>query len=141
MVKDANLVVRATSDGALAYNGTAGADFGPFDIEGTGLRGMALEVVIPATIVDTPVLQVNVHGSSTSAAASTDLIFASRTGMQAVTGASKGYIIPFTVPNHIRSVHFDFLVTGSTSASFSIVLANVVLNVGADWTRTVEFHS
>lgn len=133
MVKDAALIVRASSDGALAYNGTAGVDLGPFDIGGTPLRGMSLVVNIPSTIVDTPVLQVNVHASTTSAAATTDVIVASRTGMV----ADAEYIIPFSTRK--RSVKFDFLVTGSTSASFSAVTAAIVLGHGHDWTRTVEF--
>ena len=104
-----------------------------------GLKGMALEVIIPSTIVDTPVLQINVHASSTSAAASTDVIIATITGIEADSTKTRNVIVPFTT--HLRSVHFDFLVTGSTSATFSTVTAYLILNVGQEWVRTVEFHS
>lgn len=134
-VRDANLVVRATTDGALAY-GAAGADLpaGGLDIEGTALQGMALHVIIPDTMTGSVVLQINVHASTASTAATTDTIVASRSGM--TYGAE--YIIPFST--HKRSVIFDFLATGNTSGSFSIVLAWVTLQFGQDWTRTVEFH-
>lgn len=135
-VRDAQLAVRATTDGVLDYNAGAGEEWptGALDISGTPLKGLALRVIIPSTIVDTPMLQVNVHGSTSSIAATTDVIVGSRSGMLA--GAK--YIVPFST--RCRSVIFDFLVTGSTSATFSIVIADLVLGVGQDWTRVTEFH-
>ena len=133
-IHDAALVVRAASDGAFAADSIISVD-----LDGTPLRGMALEVVIPAVQGSLPTLSIDVHASSTSAAASTDLIIATRElGVQTAATIANSYIIPFSTRK--RSVAFAFRIGGGSTPSFSNVLAWIVQGVGQDWTRTVEFR-
>ncbi len=105
------------------------------EINGTGLKGLALHIKIPAAVTGSdPILAAWIHASSTSAAASTDVIIASRTGM--VKAAE--YIVPFSTPKRAIAVRLD--VTSSTTTAFSKITADIVEPVGQDWKRTVEFH-
>lgn len=133
-IHDAALVVRAASDGAFAADSIISVD-----LDGTGIRGLALEVLIPAVQGSLPTLSIDVHASSTSAAASTDPIVATRElGVQTASTITSTYIVPFTTNK--RSVAFAFRIGGGSTPSFSNVLAWIVQPVGVDWTRAVEFR-
>ena len=135
VIHDSALAVRLTSDGAFAADSIIS-----MDLDGTGKNGLALEVHIPAVQGSLPTLSIDVHASSTSAAASTDLIIATRElgVLTAALIAAGPYYVPFTTNK--RSVAFAFRIGGGSTPSFSIILAWVVPNVGIDWTRTVEFR-
>ena len=105
------------------------------ELNGTGLKGLAVHIKVPSAVTGSdPILAAWVHASSTSAAASTDVIIASRTGM--VKAAE--YIVPFSTP--MRSVALRLDVTSTTTTAFSKITADIVQPVGQDWKRTVEFH-
>jgi hypothetical protein len=105
------------------------------ELNATGLKGLAVHIRVPSAVTGSdPILACWVHASSTSAAASTDSIIASRTGM--VKAAE--YIVPFSTPLRAIAVRLD--VTSSTTTAFSKITADIVENVGQDWKRTVEFH-
>lgn len=131
--RDSSLEVRAATAGALAY-AAAGVSLpaGGLDIWGTPLKGMALYVRIPATVTGTPLLTITVYAGSDTTISSASEKIAIRSGLTA--GAEK--VIPFST--HKRYVLFEFLITGDTAGSFSAVTADVVLNVGQDYTRDLD---
>lgn len=130
-LQDSNLVIR--TDSAVFVSSVP--ETTSVEINGTGLNGLALHIKVPAAVTGSdPLLSAWVHASSTSAAASTDVIIASRTGM--VKGAE--YIVPFSTPMRAVAVRLD--VTSSTTTAFSKITADIVLPYGQDWKRTVEFH-
>jgi len=122
--------VRTTAEGAFV---SSVPEHYHAEIFGTGAKGLALHVRIPAACAGVPVLFVNVHGTSTTVAATTDTIIATRRGLLA--GAE--YVIPFTT--NCRAVAFMFDTSSTTTATFSIITADIIENVGLDWTRGVEF--
>ena len=122
--------VRTTAEGAFV---SSVPEHYHAEIFGTGAKGLALHVRIPAACAGVPILFVNIHASSTSAAATTDYIITQRQGMLA--GAE--YVIPFTTRK--RAVAFMFDTSSTTTATFSIITADIIENVGVDWTRDVEF--
>ncbi len=146
-IRDNSLVVRLASDGA--QNGTATEGFWPaagLDIEGTGLSGMALHVILPQcdTTITAAAMKITVYAGSASTittAASSDgaVIVAQRSGLQ----PSGEYVIPFST--ELRCVAFGFTAytnaSGAASGGFTDVTAAwVTLNYGQDFSRIVEFH-
>ena len=134
-IVDTNFHIRAGSDGTIDASTTCvvSAELGT----GTGMHGLALMVVVPiSTIGCVPILTVTVHASTTSAAATTDPVIATRSLLESTK--IEEYIIPFYTEK--RSVCFAFDVTGGSSPTFSQVDAWIVQNVGLDWKRTVEFR-
>ena len=130
-LQDYNLVIR--TDTAVFVSSVP--ETTSLEINGTGLRGLAVHIKIPSAVTGSdPILAAWVHASSTSAAASTDVIIASRTGM--VKAAE--YIVPFSTPMRSIAVRLD--VTSSTTTAFSKITADIVEPFGQDWKRTVEFH-
>lgn len=129
-VRDSNLMIRASSAGAL----TAGETLVSKEVNGTLPNGLALQVNVPITPTGTsPVLTVSAHGSSSSGCDSGDTLLFSKT----ITAAGE-YIIPIQTP--LRSIGVKADVTG-TSPSFGSAEIALVLNVAQPWTRGVEFHS
>lgn len=132
-IRDANLIV-LTGDSVLSGTNPGGVIAQSFDMEGTVLKGMALHVVLPAAGGATPVMTINVYASTASAAATTDKIIASRSGIN----AAGEFVVPFSTNK--RSVGFEFYFT-SSSGNFSKAKAWVTLDYAQDWTRTIEFHA
>lgn len=129
-IRDANLIFRT---GTVVFVSSV-PETTSLEINGTGLRGMAVHIKVPSAVTGSdPILAAWVHASTTSAAASTDVIIASRTGM--VKAAE--YIVPFSTP--MRSVALRLDVTSSTTTAFSFISADLVLPYGQDWKRGVEF--
>jgi len=129
-IRDANLVFRT---GTVVFVSSV-PETVSLDINGTALKGLAVHIKVPSAVTGSdPILAAWVHASSTSAAASTDVIIASRTGM--VKAAE--YIVPFSTP--LRSVALRLDVTSTTTTAFSFISADLVEPLGQDWKRTVEF--
>ena len=130
-LQDYNLIIR--TDSAVFVSSVP--ETTSIELNGTGLKGLAVHIKVPSAVTGSdPLLSAWVHASSTSAAASTDVVIASRTGM--VKAAE--YIVPFSTP--MRSVALRLDVTSSTTTAFSKITADIVQPVGQDWKRTVEFH-
>jgi len=128
-ITDNNLIVRTSTHGALLADSIIS-----LELFGTPLSGMALIVQIPtATQGCLPTLSVDVHASTTSAAASTDPVVGSRSGMT----ANAEYVVPFSTEK--RSVAFAFRIGGGSTPGFSLVTAHVSLGFGQDWRRDVRF--
>jgi len=131
-IVDTAFHIRAGSDGTIDASTTCVVSA---EIGGTGMNGLALMVVVPiSTIGCVPTLTITVHASTTSAAATTDPLIATRTILESTK--IEEYIIPFYTEK--RSVCFAFDVTGGSSPTFSQVDAWIVQNVGLDWKRTNE---
>jgi hypothetical protein len=127
--KDANLVLRATSDAGL----TATAVFAK-DIGGTPLSGLAVQIYVPAVDTATDAtLSAVIRHSTASDPATTDQIIAQLNGLEAATGF---YYVPFSTWK--RSIELE-LIVGGTSPDFSIVLADIV-EPQQPWRRNVEFR-
>jgi len=127
--RDSNLTVRSITETFLADTIIS------VDLGGTPIHGMALYLRLGTGVQGSvPTVTVDIHASTTSAAASTDVIIASRSGMTA--GAE--YVIPFSTRK--RAVAFAFRIGGGSTPGFSSVLADIVLQVGHDWTRTIEAY-
>jgi hypothetical protein len=135
-IRDSAFALFTTSD-ALTFGGTdqTGYDTSGYEIEGTGLAGLAVHLIIPQ-IVGAPSLSVLVRGSSTSTITTVSATYAIIAARHDITAAGE-YIIPFITNK--RTVSFDF-VTESASGTMSNPVAWVTLNYGVDWTRLVEFH-
>lgn len=130
-IRDANLVVRSATEGTFAADTVISVD-----LEGTPLGGMALYVNVPvSTSGCNPTISIDIHASTASAAATTDGIIAARATIIEEGGQ---YVVPFSTRK--RSVAFAFRIGGTSSPTFSAFTADIILNVGHDWTRTVEFH-
>jgi hypothetical protein len=130
-LQDYNLIIR--TDSAVFVSSVP--ETTSVELDGTGLKGLAIHIKVPSAVTGSdPLLSAWVHASSTSAAASTDVIIASRTGM--VKGAQ--YIVPFSTP--MRSIALRLDVTSSTTTAFSKITADIVEPFGQDWKRTVEFR-
>jgi hypothetical protein len=131
-IHDAQLIVRDTSDGAFV---SSVPEVWSLDLDGTDLRGLALHIRVPSAVTGCdPILMVEIHAATASVCTTTGSIVAARTGM--VKGAE--YIVPFNTNK--RSVAFMLDVTSSTTTAFSIITADVVQNVGQDWTRIPEWR-
>ena len=123
-VRDANLSLRKASDGAL----TASATLAAFDLKGTPLKGLALQVIVPA--VDdsaTDILAIEVHAGSDS-----DARIVSK--WDAITGTGES-IVPFSTNE--RYVTVALTVSGATPG-FGAVLVDIVENVGWMWNRATS---
>lgn len=132
-IRDDNLIVRATSDGAFVSSVPEvwSIDMGA----GTALEGLSLQINVPAAVTGCdPVLCVEIYASTASVAATTDAMIGARTGM--VKGAE--YIVPFSTPK--RSVAFCFDVTSTTTTAFSIITAFITEPVAHDWTRDTNWY-
>ena len=131
-IHDANLVVRDTSDGVFV---SSVPEVWSLDLDGTDLEGLALHIRVPSAVTGSdPIFMVEIHTATASVCTTAGSIIGARTGM--VKGAE--YIVPFSTPK--RSVAFMFDVTSSTTTAFSIITADVVQNVGQDWTRIPEWR-
>ncbi len=128
--RDANLMLRQTSDGNL----TETAVVGPVEIEGTPIKGLAVRISCPSAFTGTsPTLVAYVRSSTSTDPSTTDPIVGEKT----IT-AYGDYIIPI-VTNH-RSVDVELAVSG-TSPNLGAVEVGIVENVGWPWDRSVSnFH-
>lgn len=137
-IQDANLIVRATSDGAMTVTTVSSS----LDIWGSPIKGNCVEVVVTAlagTMDTTDTLDVIVRGSTATDPATTSPVVGERTAIAGADSLSS-YIIPFTLQPGMRSIDVEFAINGGASDSPSWTLdAWVTLNVGVDWKRSVNF--
>lgn len=137
-IQDTNLLLRATSDGAMTVTTVTSS----VDIYGSPIKGNCVDLVITAlagTMDTTDTLDVIVRGSTATDPATTDPVVGERTGIKGSDSLLE-YIIPFTLQPGMRSIDVEFAVNGGVSDSPSwTVDAWVTLNVGHDWKRTVNF--
>jgi hypothetical protein len=120
MIRDTNFSLRKVSDGALSASATIAAK----EIKGTPLRGMAVQVVVPATdnsACDT--LVVNVIDGSLSTGTAISTITITNTGV---------HYVPFTTNS--RYVVVDLVVAGG-SPGFGAVEVDIVESPGWAWSR------
>ena len=133
-VRDYNLDV-SPSTVPLIANGNSLAK----EIRGTPINGLAVQVNVMATSVSTvPTLTVYVRGDS-STAPTTDSPILGQSSAILVAGE---YIVPFVgVGKNAHSVLVEYVLTGAAtdSPNFSDVEAYIVENVGAPWSRLVDF--
>jgi hypothetical protein len=131
---DNSLIIRDTTDGALAGNTEEKVTTGILDIRGTPSKGMEIFVTLPSTPGGSQALQVNVFGSTASVAATTDLMI---TSYGPLTTAGN-YYVPFITNK--RSIEVVNVTSGGT-VSWGIVLERLVLNVGKnEQNRLIEFE-
>ena len=131
-VRDTNLGV-SPSTVPLVANGNSAVK----EIEGTPLRGMAVQVNVFATGVSTvPTLTVIVHASTSTAPTTDDEIV----GQSPAILVAGEYIVPFFTEK--RSILVEYSLTGAATdtPNFSDVEAYIVPQVGAEWSRAVSFH-
>jgi hypothetical protein len=132
--KDANLIVRAASDGDL----TATEGCGGFDVSKTPIEGMSLWVMVPDVDDTADVLDIKIFESSASTAADTTDLIASHPQLDGDTVVGE-WVIPFVTDK--RFVYVEFVVgVGGGTPNFGAVEAALVLNVGYEWSREVSFR-
>jgi len=144
-LRDASLKVR--SDTPAAFDSSnAEAKTNVLELEGTPLHGLAMKVTISTftTGATDPTVNVYIHGSTTTTAATTaSKIIGQKTGMAGATSDQYiSYIIPFVDPE-VRSIMAEItttVTTGTGAWSIASVQLYVVNNVGRDWNREVAFH-
>jgi hypothetical protein len=131
-MKDSNLVIRSYTAGVFVASVPEHAhlDLG----QGTALKGLALNIEIASAATGAPTFLCRIHATTASAAATTDVTIASRTGM--TKGAN--YQVPFAT--HFRSIAVFFDQDSSTTTAFSIISAYIGLPEGRGWTRGKEFY-
>lgn len=106
-------------------------------IRGTGVKGMAAYFSIPSTTGTTNDLLPRVWVSADD---STYLLVATHDG-GAVSWASGGkeFVVPFATNKKYAKT--ELVIAGSTGTpNFGAVQAGIVLGVGYDWTRAVNFE-
>jgi hypothetical protein len=139
-IKDANLNVGPVSSDLPL---TADHNSAVLDINYTPLHGMAVALHVPAvtghTTTDTTTVKLDVviHASTSTTVTTASRIVGELRGI-AVEG---DYIIPFVAPT-ARSilVEYDVTVGTSDSPNFSTVSAYIVEQVGAEWSRVINFR-
>lgn len=118
MLKDANLILRTSSNGVLDSDTTLSV----VDLKGTPISGLALEVVVPAAVGETSdpaTLDIYIRASSSSNPDSNEQIASSKQ----ITAAGV-YMIPFSTKKRYIEV---FLNIGGTCTDFSYVEVGMVL--------------
>jgi len=128
---DSNLMFRTTG------NLTVSESCGPLTIYGTGIKGMAVEVIIPSANLNDSVLPV----LWTSADATTYYVLAKyKDGAVLCTGGKTLYL-PFVIPKgEKRYLKLELSVSiNSTTGVFGACRAGVVLGGGASVDRTVSW--
>jgi hypothetical protein len=131
MTKDVNTRLRSSSDGVLDSTEILTV----FDLRKTPIRGMALEVIVPAAAgatSDPATLDVVPRGASSSNPDSTEIV-----GGAPQISAAGEYIVPFNTDKRYLEVA---LILGGTSPDFSNVQVWIVQQ-SQNWGRDVDFSS
>ncbi len=134
--KDDELAVRSTSDGSLDSDGFTSAEF---VLRGAPMDGYALEVDVPAEGGATDrTLDIFIYAATATGVSSASSLVAQTPNQLVDTTAEGNHIIPFSLP-----VGHDYVKAkmdvGGTSPDFSVVLASIIQNVGASFSRAVHF--
>lgn len=129
MIRDDNLALRRASDGA--FDSDATATLTAFDLRGSPISGLGLQIVCPAATGTSPTLDIFIHASASSAPDSTESIATHPT----IT-ASGVYFMPFATDKRYIEV---LLTLGGTAADFGSVEVYIVDNYGFVHDRGVDF--
>lgn len=130
MLRDASLVVRASA----AFAASCGSFL---ELNGTGYKGLALQVNVGAGSGSVPTLSVFVHGSTSTTCTSASSLIAAAPTIDANGGE---FLVPFHM-DRARSFYFKFDI-GGTSPSFADLQAYVTQNRGTvpEYDRSISFR-
>jgi len=128
---DSNLMFRTTG------NLTVSESCGPLTVYGTGIKGMAVEVIIPSANLNDSVLPV----LYTSADATTYYVLAKYKNGAVNCNGGKTLYLPFVIPKgEKRYLKLELSVSiNSTTGVFGACRAGVVVGGGASIDRSVDW--
>jgi len=128
---DSNLMFRTTG------NLTVSESCGPLTVYGTGIKGMAVKIIIPSANLADSVLPV----LYTSSDATTYYVLAKYIDGAVLCTGGKELYLPFVIPKgEKRYLKLELSVSlNSTTGVFGACRAGVVLGGGADIDRTVSW--
>lgn len=131
-VYDANLMLRTT--GSL----TASESVGPLTVWGGIHKGLAVRAVVPSSfgINDTVLPKVYISDDNSTY----NLVAQYADGASKIPTGGKVFIVPFVMPPGKHYVKLELVVTAaSTTSTYGVVTAGIVINPGFDWERSSNF--
>jgi hypothetical protein len=109
-------------------------------LKGAPMEGYALEVMVPAETGDTDItLDIYIFAATASGVDSDDALIG-QTPVQLNENTIAGqHILPFNLPGDGYEYVKAKMDVGGTSPDFSNIVAYIIHNVGATWSRGVSF--